>query len=205
MILALDTALETCSACLYEEGRVIGALFEPMVKGHAERLIPMIDEVFKTVSKKPSDITLIAVTIGPGSFTGLRVALAAARSMGVALDIPVTGVSTLDALSYGHKGKVLSLIDARHHKSYAQMLDNGDVILPPALYDNEALRALYTENKCVLVGSSAKYLSHENHETQIKIEAVAALAMRNQPREASPFYLKEADVTPQIKGIIARA
>jgi tRNA threonylcarbamoyladenosine biosynthesis protein TsaB len=195
MLLALDTSLETCSACLYD-GQVIVAREEPMVKGHAERLMPMVAEIFAQSSVKPSQLTRIGVTVGPGSFTGLRVALSAARSMGIALNIPVIGVSSLKCLLKGMENDALALIDARHDHCYAESMH-----LPPALYP---LKALADFAHLPMVGSGAKLFNREG-ETQIKIKHLAELAWHADPvtHPALPLYLKAADVTPQIKGRIA--
>jgi tRNA threonylcarbamoyladenosine biosynthesis protein TsaB len=196
MLLALDTSLETCSACLYD-GRVIASRSEPMSKGHAERLMPMVEEVFKEAGVTPAQLTRIGVTIGPGSFTGLRVALSAARSMGIALQIPVIGISSLKCLLNGQRSPSLALIDARHSHCYAEI--EGHLLA--GLYD---LNALAPFAHFHMVGSGAKLLGVEA-ETQIKIESVAALTYKAAPatHPAIPLYLKAADVTPQIKGRIA--
>jgi tRNA threonylcarbamoyl adenosine modification protein YeaZ len=195
MLLALDTSLETCSACLYN-GQVIIAREEPMVKGHAERLMPMVAEIFAQSGLKPSQLTRIGVTIGPGSFTGLRVALSAARSMGIALNIPVIGVSSLKCLLKGIDTDALALIDARHDHCYAESAH-----LPAALYP---IHALADFTHLPMVGSGAKFFGQEC-ETQIKIKHLAELAWNADPaiHPALPLYLKAADVTPQIKGRIA--
>lgn len=196
MLLALDTSLETCSACLYN-GKIVASRSEPMSKGHAERLMPMIEEIFKEAGVMPSQLSRIGVTVGPGSFTGLRVALSAARSMGIALKIPVIGMSSLKCLLNGLGSPSLALIDARHNHCYAE--SEGHLL--PALYDLNTIIPFAHFN---LIGSGATLLGREA-ETQINIESVAQLTFKADPatHPATPLYLKAADVTPQIKGRIA--
>lgn len=96
-VLGIDTALFSCAAALMADGRSLAWRREERLRGHAERLLPMVEEVLAEAQASFSDIDLIAVTIGPGTFTGLRIGLAAARGLALALDRPLAGVSTLEA------------------------------------------------------------------------------------------------------------
>ena len=100
-ILALDTALPAVCACVLESGATEPLAMETltMERGHAEALLPLIERVMVQVEGGFASLDRIAVTVGPGSFTGIRVAVSAARGFGVALDIPVVGVSTLAAFA----------------------------------------------------------------------------------------------------------
>ena len=91
LILALDTALETCSAALVRGGRVLAARSEPMARGHQERIAPLVDELAREAGIAFAEVDRIGVTCGPGSFTGLRVGLAFAKGLGFALGRPVVG------------------------------------------------------------------------------------------------------------------
>src|SRR5262249_27068835 len=97
-ILAIDTALGACSAGLRVNGKHF-ARSEIMLSGHAERLMPMINEVMEEAGVKFPDLDTVVTTTGPGAFTGLRIGLSAAKSLGLALDIPVFGITTLQALA----------------------------------------------------------------------------------------------------------
>ncbi len=101
LILAVDTALNACSVALLRSGQALVARVEPMAKGQAERLAPMAREVLAEAGIKPAEINRIAVTRGPGAFTGLRIGLAFARGFAVALDRPCVGISTLEVLAHG--------------------------------------------------------------------------------------------------------
>ncbi len=96
-ILAIDTALQACSACVIQSGEVEPLALEqiPMERGHAEALLPLVDRVVAGVEGGFASLDRIAVTVGPGSYTGLRVGIAAARAIGLAAGVPVVGVTTL--------------------------------------------------------------------------------------------------------------
>src|SRR4029077_8176249 len=126
-VLAIDTALAACAAAVLETGHgIIAAETLPMVRGHAEALIPLIARVMKQSNVAFRDLDRIAVTTGPGSFTGVRVGLAAARGFAVATGVPVVGVSTLAVFAAPHlaangKTPVIAAIDARHEHVYLQI------------------------------------------------------------------------------------
>ncbi len=100
-ILAIDTALGAVSACVLDDGSRDAESIESiaMARGHAEALVPLIDRVVARVDGGFAALSRVAVTVGPGSFTGLRVGIAAARGIAIACDIPIVGVSTLAALA----------------------------------------------------------------------------------------------------------
>lgn len=101
LVLAIDTAGPDCAACLYDGGRarVIAEYSETIGKGHAERLMPVIAAVLEAGGLAYADIDRLAVTTGPGSFTGIRVGIAAARGFALALKRPLAGISTLRAIA----------------------------------------------------------------------------------------------------------
>jgi tRNA threonylcarbamoyladenosine biosynthesis protein TsaB len=139
-VLAIDTALNACSVALVENGAVRAMLFEPMQRGHAERIAPMAQEVM--AQTEFNTIDRIVVTTGPGSFTGVRVGLAFARAMALALDVPCVGVSTLEALALenGAGGFRGARIPAPRG-AYVALFKEGDAIIAPALLDETQLAA----------------------------------------------------------------
>ena len=121
LILAIDTALDACAAALLdtEAGKLIAQEAQAMKRGHAEALMPLIGRVIAASGIAFTDLGRIAVTTGPGSFTGLRVGLSAARGIALAANIPAVGVTTLAAyaapiVSQNDEHPVVSAIDARH-------------------------------------------------------------------------------------------
>lgn len=163
-VLAIDTALAACSAAVLDTvfGGVIAGESLPMVRGHAEALMPLIARVMKRAELAFPDIDRVAVTTGPGSFTGLRVGISAARGIALAADRPALGVSTLSAYAAPHLADdktvpVIAAIDARHEHVYLQVFGPGGrvVIAPRLAHLGEAVRAA-SAAPCRIVGSAAQ-------------------------------------------------
>lgn len=217
-ILAIDTALPAVSACvLDDEAEAVEALETiAMERGHAEALLPLIDRVMARVEGGFAGLGRVAVTVGPGSFTGLRVGIAAARAIGIACEIPVVGVSTLAALAAPlildeKPGLVGVAIDARHgNVFFAAFGPDGRAILSPRLAPvREAARSL-GEGPARLAGPGAPLLAIEaaalGMEVEVvggfavpDIEFVAKLGLLADPSLAPPrpLYLKAPDAKPQ--------
>ena len=98
VILAFDTSAAHCAAALLRGTTLIGRLSEDMGRGQAERLVPLLDELIKGAGLDWSDLTALAVGIGPGNFTGIRISVSTALGLALALDIPAIGISTFDAI-----------------------------------------------------------------------------------------------------------
>ena len=150
LILAIDTALDACAAGVLDTdaGKLIAQESEAMKRGHAEALMPLIARVIKQAGIGFSALDRIAVTTGPGSFTGLRVGLSAARGIALAANKPVVGVTTLTAyaapiVSESGEHPVISAIDARHDHVYFQAVsgDGSSLIRPRVGPIEEALGA----------------------------------------------------------------
>lgn len=130
-ILAMDTALNACSVAITEDGRTRAHLNEKRARGHAETLLPMIQDLMKSADCAYHDLDLIAVTVGPGTFTGLRIGLAAARGIALAAGKPIVGITTLEALAASvpselAKGRaVIATADARRGEIYFQAFRQG--------------------------------------------------------------------------------
>lgn len=139
LILAIDTTAAHCAAALLSGGRVLAQRFEPMVKGQAERLMPMVEEILRDASRKPRDLNGIAVCTGPGNFTGIRIAVAAARGLALSLGIPAIGVSRLEALAHGAEHPVTALLDGRQDHVFAQSFHDGKAAGDPVLIPLENL------------------------------------------------------------------
>lgn len=163
MILSIDTCLGASSVAIVEGERVLAARSEPMTRGHQERIGILAREAAAEAGVAFSDLDRIGVTVGPGSFTGLRVGLAFAKGLATALSIPCVGVTTLEALAYGAEGFVAALIDARMEQVYMQVFADGVALMAPdALGLGEAaarLAELYSGGPATLVGSGAPLLA----------------------------------------------
>ncbi|MBO4781033.1 MAG: tRNA (adenosine(37)-N6)-threonylcarbamoyltransferase complex dimerization subunit type 1 TsaB [Lachnospiraceae bacterium] len=122
IILAIDSSGLTASVAVMKDGMLAAEYTVNNKKTHSQTLLPMIDEIMKTVELKPEDLDCIAISCGPGSFTGLRIGSATAKGLGLALNKPVAEVSTLQALAYnlyGNEGCVICpIMDARRQEVY---------------------------------------------------------------------------------------
>src|SRR6266704_754959 len=167
LILAIDTALSACAAAVLatETSRVIAQESQAMKRGHAEALMPLIARVMKESGIAFASLDRVAVTSGPGSFTGLRVGLSAARGIALAVSKPVVGLTTLTAyaapvVSQNGEQPVISAIDARHDQVYFQVVggDGRALIEPRVAPIAEALGASRF-GAPHLVGNAARILA----------------------------------------------
>ncbi len=130
MLLALDTSTPLVSVALHRDGQVVESATSSRPLQHGEQLAPMISAALARAGADRRDLTRIAVGVGPGPYTGLRVGLVTARTLGLALDLPVVGASSLDVLaveaaSEGVGGAFLATIDARRKELFWAAYDEG--------------------------------------------------------------------------------
>ena len=137
LVLSFDTAAAHCAAALVSGDQILGAMSEPLFKGQAERLIPMLEELLTGAGKNWSDLDLIAVGIGPGNFTGVRISVSAARGLALSLGIPAVGVSVFEALAFGTKGYVKISRDARRGMVFSQEFEDGLPVGEPTMAEGE--------------------------------------------------------------------
>jgi len=179
-LLAFDTATTGCSAALLADGRIVARRAAAMTRGQSEALMPMIEDVLAEAGAGYADLSALAVTVGPGAFTGLRIGLAAARGLALALRIPLAGVTTLEAVAASvpddaRRGRrLLVALDSKRDDLYAQAFgpDLSALSGPAALFP-EALADLAAGGGPLLVAGDAAG------------RAVAALKDRGIPAEAS--------------------
>lgn len=215
LILAIDTALDHCAAAVLDTdtGEMRALESQPMKRGHAEALMPMIARLMERSGVSFAALDRIAVTTGPGSFTGLRVGLSAARGIALAADKPVVGVTTLSAyaapvVSEDGRHPVISAIDARHDQVYYQVVAGGgdELVAPQVAPVSEALAAARF-GAVHLVGNAAQLLAERwpiDAEPPVSVQTQAApditwiawLGAAADPERASarPFYLRAPDV-----------
>ena len=162
-ILAFDTATSACSAALWEDGRVGARRFETMTRGHAEALLPMIADVMNEAGIDFPRLDLIAVTVGPGAFTGLRIGLAAARGLALAAAVPCLGVTTLEAVVHGvSEGEragatLLVALSTKRRDVYAQAFDARlTPLAPPRALLPGDLMAMVPAGQVVVAGDAAR-------------------------------------------------
>jgi len=224
-VLAIDTALEACSAAVLDTGQaaILATESQLMVRGHAEALMPLVAAVMTQAQVGFGDIDRIIVTTGPGSFTGLRVGIAAARGFGLAASKPVVGVTTLAALAAPYIAAddsvpIAAVIDARHHHVYLQLFGaGGRTLIPPRVVPvREAVHAAAAAS-ARLVGSGAGMIAHEWPEGQDPpqvvderrapdIDWVARLGAAADKEQSAPkpLYLRAPDAHPQSAAHLPR-
>src|SRR3984957_11556737 len=217
LILAIDTALDACSAGILDTdaGKLIAHESLPMKRGHAEALMPLIARVMKASGIAFAALDRIAVTTGPGSFTGLRVGLSRPRGIALAAAKPAVGVTTLTAyaapvVSESGEQPVISAIDARHDHVYFQVVSgNGGSLVRPQVAPIEQVLGASRFGAPYLVGNAARILAERwpaQAPPPFKVDAQpapdiawvgwlgAAVSPDNAP--ARPFYLRAPDAKP---------
>ena len=144
-LLALDAASKTASVAVYENG-LLGEIYLDQGLTHSETLLPMADALFAQLKILPREIEAVAVTSGPGSFTGLRIGMSTAKGFAEALQIPMAGISTLQALALPLRESgvlIAPILDARRGEVYAALYCGENTILPPcALPLSELIAAI---------------------------------------------------------------
>lgn len=145
-ILAIDTATSSCSVVLWCDKHVVSSYKEIMSRGHAEALVPMINCTLEEAAVKASDLDLLAVTVGPGAFTGLRIGLATARGIALAANVPCLGLTTTEVIAHAvktnifQKGTLLVALDSKRLDIYVQAFQPGlKPIKEPIAIDPSAL------------------------------------------------------------------
>ena len=195
----------------------------PMMRGHAEALMPLIAAVMSAANTEFFDLDRIAVTVGPGSFTGLRVGVAAARGIALAAGKPAVGLTTLAALAApffdaDETKALLAVIDARHDQVYMQLFGSGGrtLIAPRLAPVRDAIRAAMA-SPTRIVGNAAKLVESawpDNERRPLQVAAVRApdigwvarlgAATADVSAAVKPLYLRDADAQPQEAGILPR-
>lgn len=212
-VLAIDSALAACSVAVLADGRLAAHRFEPMARGHAERLLPMVREVVAEAGLGFADFDLFAVTVGPGHFTGLRVGLAAAQGLALAWGRPLTGVTTLEAVAAavpaGDRPLVVAL-ESKREDLYVQVFAGGRALdRPVSLAPDRVADWAWPPGELALAGDGAARLqpllagagrrSLRLGPDAPDAAAVARLAAGRHGTAAAlpaePLYLRPPDVT----------
>jgi tRNA threonylcarbamoyladenosine biosynthesis protein TsaB len=216
-VLAIDTALEVCAAAVLDtESGLLAREAIPMVRGHAEALMPLVARVMSQSGLEFAGLDRIAVTVGPGSFTGLRVGVAAARGLALAAGKPAVGLTTLAAYAAPHVAAddalpLISVIDARNDQVYMQLFGPGGrtIIQPRIATVRDAVRAA-SAGPARVVGTGAELVVAAwpagdpppplvDAARAPAIEWVAHLGAATTQTQAlpKPLYLRAPDAQPQ--------
>ena len=216
--LAIDTCFARCAVALAERGETIDVVAsdtQAMARGHAAMLTPMIEKALRDKAWRPSDLDLLAVTIGPGSFTGVRIGIAMARGLAMTLRIPIAGIATTDALLLG----AATADRARDEDMIVVAIESGRgdyfMALPdtaPFAATAPTLATRLNDRRVILIGDGAQRLAGELRDLGLRAEpgvspssidpglvATHALAagVERWARDGlpRPLYLRGADVT----------
>ncbi len=217
-VLAIDTALEACSAAVLDtaHGQIVAKESLAMARGHAEALMPLIARVMGQSDTEFAELDRIAVTNGPGSFTGLRVGISAARGIALAAGKPAFGLTTLAAFAAPHIAAddtipVVVAIDARHEHVYLQIFGPGGrtLVAPRIASLRDAVRAAAT-GPARVVGTAARMLAavwpaseqppllvEQHNAPDIVWVARLGAAAGGTPQAPKPLYLRAPDAQPQ--------
>ena len=217
-VLGLDTAMSACSAALCQGDRVLASRRAVMERGHAEALVPMVREVLEAAGCVFRDLDLIAVTNGPGTFTGIRIGLAAAKGMAMAANLPLVGVTTFAAIVHAVDGgelgdaSLLVVLATKSQGDYAQAFSRERKPFgAPCVADRSQLAELVCEGEVVVAGDGARdgvealaaagirarlcegaFVTDAIHVAQI---AAMGTLSGEKPRAPVPLYLRTAATT----------
>lgn len=198
-LLAFDTSAAHCAAALLSGGQILAHMHEDMAKGQAERLIPLLDELLLSGGVQWRDLDALAVGVGPGNFTGIRIAVSTARGLALGLGVPAIGVSVFEARAEGLPRPLYIVEDARRGDVYVQAFT--DASEAPFLINRADLRFA---KGAALVGALAAELGGPDDLPVLEPlfslpEGIARVAARKfctpQPRPA-PLYIRAADAAP---------
>lgn len=195
-ILGFDTSAAHCAAAVLSGDRVLAHLEEPMARGQAERLMPLLEDVLRAAGLGWHDLDTLAVGVGPGNFTGIRIAVSAARGLALGLGVPAIGITIFEARAEGLPRPLLVVEDARRGEVYLQRFDPDPE--EPVL---TALSGAGAFGTMAVAGSAATAWADASGAMvlaahQPLAEAIARVAAQKvampQPRPA-PLYIRPAD------------
>ena len=218
----MDTSAGACSAALWEDA-IIFERTKEMQRGHAEALLPMILSAMRDADRRFTDLDLVAVTVGPGAFTGLRVGLAAARGIALAAGLSCFGVTTLEAIAEAidwptlARCPVLVALDNKQGGVYAQMFQAGRPLEPPSVQTAQTLGARCLGVRVAIAGDGSPMMvaalrgagSYVREVTEIavppyptasRVAAIAArrwLAGERPSAPPAPLYLRPPTTGPR--------
>jgi tRNA threonylcarbamoyladenosine biosynthesis protein TsaB len=215
-VLGLDSGGNACSAAVLRQGQIVARRFAPMVRGQAEALMPMIAATLAEAEMPAGALDLVAVTIGPGAFTGLRIGLAAARGLALATGVPLLGITSFAAIAASvtaaeRQGRSLVVaLDSKRSELYLQSFAaDGGPLGPGALVSPAGWRDWVPDGALLLAGDGAPRLAAALAERRpalvpragladaadVALLAAAAWHPGLRPPVPRPLYLRAPDTT----------
>lgn len=197
--LGIDTANTPLSVAIVKDGNVLTEVNSSMALNHSLRAMPVIEELFRTVQMEPKQLDAIAVSEGPGSYTGVRIGVTIAKTLAWTLQVPLVGVSSLKALAANASyfpGVICPLFDARRNHVYAGLYEEVDGLLTSVLEDghlaiDELLDALAGRGQQVLfIGKDVAMYEEKIKERLADLAVIAPFSMQL-PRASSLIYMAQ--------------
>ncbi|MER8475911.1 tRNA (adenosine(37)-N6)-threonylcarbamoyltransferase complex dimerization subunit type 1 TsaB [Mesorhizobium sp. M1163] len=225
-LLAIDCAANLCAACVYDAaaGKELGRSVLDLGKGHAEHLMGVIEGALKAAGTDFTGLGAIAVATGPGSFTGLRVGVSAARGLALALKIPAIGVTTLEALAAEAaaifpRRAVLAALDAGPEEIHATLYDEASVLIyGPSVTTLSQAAAIAVDSSAVLAGTATSQIAASvgrafdtgpigataDIAVYARLAAAKGAGKHGEGEKPKPLYLRGADAKPQAGFVLSR-
>jgi tRNA threonylcarbamoyladenosine biosynthesis protein TsaB len=209
-ILAIDTAGPGCSAALWGRGAILAGRREFMARGQSERLVPMVLEVMTEAGVPFSALDMVAVSVGPGAFTGVRIGLSAAKGFSLALAIPIMAVTSVEAVAAVRAGRLLAIaLESKRDDLYLQLFDDaGRARGEPAAIEPAALSGHLPELPLLFAGDAkeravaalgawgdVRIFDGDDAADAAQIAALAATRDLAPGSPVGPLYLRAPDVT----------
>lgn len=204
-ILSIDTALRTCGIGVMRDGDVVFKHAQPMPRGQNQALAIAVETALEKTGVAMSDLSAIAVTVGPGSFTGIRIGMAFARGLVSVLKIPLIGLTTLEVLSHQTAGHVAVIIEIKKDAYIAQVFDDGVAQTEISAVNQEELTELLNRNQVKTVVTHSEpvkeFLTMECHLSMPDPSVMLKMAKQKYQQEGAvhdvvrPLYIRSADVT----------
>ncbi len=201
LILGINTVADACEAALVRDGNVVAELSEPMQQGHDARLAPVVEKLMRESATQFTDLDRIAIVVGPGSFTGVRVGVAFARGLALSLDKPAVGVTSLEALDWlAAEGRVLGVLAAKRRPPertwWFQRIDAGRGVEEPGEADEASIRAMAVEVGAAYGAVASLELPGMDTKPSARAAALFAARLTGDLPSPRPVYVREPDATP---------
>lgn len=210
--LVIDTSLNACGLGLFDGGACLFEITEAMTRGQQERLPVMALEAFEATGIRAKDLDVIGVTLGPGSFTGVRVGLSFAKGLAAGAGVPLKGIGTLEALS--HHANLLSksrvaAVNGGRGQVYVQAFPQGAPVTLDMNEPENIVEFAVANPVDILTGpASAPLVAYwpgatEFPQTWPSLDALSRLVVNSGYDDLTPLYMREADAIASTRGIIS--
>lgn len=192
LILSLESTGPSCGACVWQDGHVLSLSEELMERGQDQRLMPIVLDAMKKASVRFEDLDRIAVTRGPGSFTGLRLGLATARGLGLASSKPVLGINRFDVFFhpfFPNDRPVLVMINSKRKELFACLYSTDGNVSDPFMITPEELPTYLLDKGSVVITGDTILKEFTSFQAPLEKEVIAAAVIASQADPTSPEYL----------------